>query len=264
MTATRGHRPVRPQPVTTALLCLALAGCAGTGLNPDEDPLGLDPENSPAALYVQMAEEYYNRGQPDVAFRRAQQAIEADKNYPKAHIWLGFMYEEIGKPDQAVEHYRRALQLAPKNSDVLFAAGAFQCRRKDYADADHYFKRALANPLYATPWLAMTLAGDCAGSAGQSAQAETYYRSAIAANPTFGPALVKLATIELKNGNAQGAKVYLDRYFEPTTLRTAETARLALETAVRTETALGNSARAAEYERLLGSAFQDTAATRQQ
>jgi type IV pilus assembly protein PilF len=257
----RRHWTKRFAPIALALVA---AGCATQTTPPGTDPLGLDPQDSPAALYVQMAEEYYNRGQTEVAFRRALQAIEADKHYPKAHVWLGFMYEEMGKEDLAVQHYRRALQLAPKNSDVLFAAGAFQCRRKDYADADHYFKRALANPLYATPWVAMTLAGDCASSAGNKEQAETYYRSAIAANPAFGPALVKLAAVELQNGNAQGAKVYLDRYFEPTTLRTAATARLALETGIRTEKALGNQARASEYETLLQATYRDASVTHQQ
>jgi type IV pilus assembly protein PilF len=153
--------------VPTAL-CLGLVGCASKATQQDDDPLGLDPQDSPASLYVEMAEEYYNRGQTEVAFRHAQQAIEADKNYPKAHVWLAFMYEEMGKPDLAATHYDRALQLAPNNSEVLYAFGAYRCRQKRYAEADVYLKKALDNPLYATPWVAMTNAGTCASSAGDA------------------------------------------------------------------------------------------------
>lgn len=244
-------------------ICLSLVGCSAPPGRQTGDPLGLDPQDSPAALYVQMAEEYYNRGQTEVAFRRAQQAIEADKSYPKAHVWLAFLYEEMGKPDLAAEHYDRALKLAPNNPEILYALGAYQCRQKRYAEADVFFKKALDNPLYTTRWIALYAAGDCASGAGQTMKAETYYREAIAANPGFGPALVKLAELEYRRGNAQGAKVYVDRYFEPATVRTPATAQAALDIAVRTERQLGNRARAAEYEKVLRANFPNAPETRE-
>jgi type IV pilus assembly protein PilF len=246
-----------PKVLGVAALCFGLIGCATKETKQTQDPLGLDPQDSPASLYVQMAEEYYNRGQNEIAFRRAQQAIEADKSYPKAHVWIAFLYEEMGKSDLALQHYERALGLAPNNSDVLYAFGAYQCRQKRYAEADGYFRRALDSPLYATPWIAMTNAGNCASSAGNLVKAEGYYRDAIAANPNFGPALVKLAELEYRRGNASGAKVYLDRYFDPSTLRTPAIAQTAFEIAVQTERQLGNQARAAEYEKVLRANFPD-------
>ncbi|UHD14846.1 type IV pilus biogenesis/stability protein PilW [Thiocapsa bogorovii] len=263
MTSHLAVRLVTHAVMVPSALCLGLFGCASKANRQDTDPLGLDPQDSPATLYVEMAEEYYNRGQTEVAFRRAQQAIEADRKNPKAHVWLAFMYEEMGKPDLAATHYERAVKLAPNNSDVLYAFGAYQCRQRHYAEADVYFKKALENPLYATPWVAMTNAATCASSAGDAAKAERYYRAAVGANPGFGPALVKLAEIELKRGNMQGAKLYLDRFFEPTTLRTPATAREALAAAVTTERALGNRARAAEYEKALRASFPDTPETRE-
>lgn len=249
--------------VVPTALCLGLAGCASKPATQADDPLGLDPQTSPAALYVEMAEEYYNRGQTEIAFRRAQQAIEADNNYAKAHAWLGFMYEEMGKADLATTHYSRALKLAPKNAEILYAVGAYQCRRKDYDDAETYFKRALDNPLYATPWIAMSVAGDCAASAGDLTKAERYYRDAIGSNPSFGPALVKLAEIDMKRGNAAGAKAYLDRYFQPSTIRTPAVAQVALGIAVQAERQLGNRTKAAEYETALRTNFPDVPKTRE-
>ncbi len=233
-----------------------MTACGGlTKSQKADEELGLDPEGSPAELYVKMAEEYYARGQTEVAFRRAQQAIDADDKYPRAHIWLAFLLAELGQADKAREHYDRAIALAPKNSDVLYAYGSFQCRHKLYAEADANFRKALDNPLYSTRWIAMTSAGDCAASAGDSAKAEGYYQSAIAANPTFGPALAKLAELAYKRGDAKTAKDYVDRYFKPETARTASTSYSVLKVGAAVERKLGNRKQADYYETVLKSNF---------
>lgn len=244
------------QLIVIAALCLILVACGGNQkIQKNDESLGLDPEDSPAELYVRMAEEYYNRGQTDVAFRRAQQAIEADEKYPRAHVWVAFLYEEIGQAERAKQHYERALKLSPNNSDVLYAYGSYECRQKRYAEADAQFKKAIENPLYATPWIAMTNAGNCAASAGNTKKAEGYYRAAIAANPTFGPSLVKLAELAYKGGDAQAAKGYLDRYFEPNTFRTPTTAYSALMIGSQVEHKLGNRKRADYYDQVLKTNF---------
>lgn len=245
-------------------LCLLLAACGGKkATQADNEALGLNPEDSPAELYVRMAEEYYSRGQTEVAFRRAQQAIEEDSRYPRAHVWLAFLYEEIGQADKAQQHYDEALKLAPNNADVLYAYGSFQCRQKRYAEADAQFAKALANPLYATPWVAMTNAGNCAASAGNTSKAETYYRNAINASPTFGPALVKLAELAYSRGDTKAAKGYLDRYFEPATMRTPGTSYSALTIGTQIERKLGNRKRADEYERALKTNFNQAPKSRE-
>lgn len=238
-------------------LALALVGCAANEARLADDALGLDPQDSPASLYVQMVEEYYNRGQREVALRRAQQAVEADAGYPKAHVWLAYLYEGVGQDDLAARHYERALSLAPNNPDVLYAYGSYRCRQQRFEEADGYFQRALANPLHGNRWITLTNAGNCAAGSGDPAKAEQYFRAAEAANPSFGPALVKLAELESARGNDQGAKGYLDRYFDASTLRTPTTARVALSLAVQTERKLGNRVRAAEYERVLRESFPE-------
>ncbi len=254
----------RLQSVMIVGLCLLLAGCGGKKtIQQNDESLGLDPEDSPAELYVRMAEEYYNRGQTEVAFRRAQQAIEADAKYPRAHVWVAFLYEEIGQAERARQHYEKALKLSPNNSDVRYAYGSYECRQKRYAEADEQFKKALANPLYTTPWIAMTNAGNCAASAGNARKAEEYYRAAIAANPNFGPALSRLAEFKYKAGDAQAAKGYLDRYFEPSTVRTPATSYRALLIGAQVERKLGNRKRADYYDQVLKTNFPQAPKTRE-
>ena len=241
-------------------LSLALTACGGSGgATKTEEELGLDPEGSPAELYVKMAEEYYNRGQTEVAFRRAQQAIEADDDYPRAHIWLAFLLGELRQNDEAARHYARAIELAPNNADVLNAYASFLCRDRKYAEADTHFKKALASPVYTTPWIAMTNAGNCAAEAGDTAKAESYYRSAMQANAQFGAPLVKLAELAMKKGDAKAAKDYIDTYFKPTTARTsASLSYTALGIGAQAERKLGNRKRAAYYEKALESGRPET------
>ncbi|MBK1694166.1 type IV pilus biogenesis/stability protein PilW [Chromatium weissei] len=241
-------------------LCVLLAACGSKhGIQKTDEALGLDPEDSPAELYVRMAEEYYNRGQTDVAFRRAQQALEADKKYPRAHVWAAFLYEQIGQAAEAQKHYERAIKLAPNNSDVRHAYGAYECRQKHYAEAEAQFKKAIENPLYTTPWVAMVNAGQCAEQANDVNKATTYYRNALAANAAFGPALLKLAELAHKRGDAAAAKRDLDRYFASDTLRTPATAYSALTLGVTVERQLGNRKRASEYEKMLQKNFSQSA-----
>lgn len=242
--------------------CVFLAACGSKhNIQKTDEALGLDPEDSPAELYVRMAEEYYNRGQTEVAFRRAQQAIEADKKYPRAQVWAAFLYEQIGQVAEAQKHYERAVKLAPNNSDVRHAYGAYECRQKHYAEADAQFKKALENPLYTTPWVAMVNAGQCAEQANDLTKATSHYRAALAANPAFGPALVKLAELAHKRGDTAAAKGYLDRYFESDTVRTPATAYRALTLGVTVERQLGNRKRASDYERTLQKNFSQAPKT---
>lgn len=250
--------PALPVRVALALaLALALGACASNSRTAIDEALGLSAEDSPAELYVRMAEQYHARGQNDVAFRRAQQAVEVDKRYPRAHIWLAYLYEQLARPKEADQHYERAVALAPNNSDVLHAYGSYLCRQQRYSEADAQFTKALANPLYATPWVSATAAGNCAASAGESARAEEYYRAAIQTNANFGPALAKLGALAASRGDYRAAKNFIDRYFRDETLRTPISSLDALRAGIQAERKLGNRKRAAYYEQLLRTNFPD-------
>lgn len=249
-------------PIAIAL-CVTLVACGGTSsYQKGADELGLDPEGSPAELYVKMAEEYYSRGQTEVAFRRAQQAIDADDSYPRAQAWMAFLLEELRQTDEARKHYDRAIKLAPNNSDILNAYASFLCREGKYAEAERYFLQAVSSPVYTTPWIALVNAGDCAVNAGDTAKAENHYRAAMQANATFGAPLVKLAEMAMKRGDAKTAKRYIDQYFSPDTARTVGISFTALEVGAQAERTLGNRKRAAYYEQVLKTSYRQTPKTR--
>lgn len=235
----------------------SLLACGGQSTRPASGAteLGLAQQDSPAELYVALAKEYHRLGQTEVALRRAQQAVKTDKNYAPAHVWLAFLLEQLRQTDEAADHYARAMKLAPNNPDVLNAYGSFLCNQRRYAEADVQFVKASKNPVYPTPWIALTNAGNCALEAGDPTKAETHYRAALQGNPNFGAPLASLAQQALKRGDAKVAKDYIDRYFKPDTVRLPSDSRVALQVGAEAEQALGNRKRAAFYRNALDSNF---------
>lgn len=241
----------------SAAIALSLSAC-GHGQSRDDSSLGLDAEHSPGDLYVAMAAEYYRLGQMDAALRRAEQGIAEDKGNPRAYYMMAVIQQGIGQMPQAEENFKRAVELSPNNPDIRNAYGTFFCGQRRFPQAQEQFAKALANPLYNTPWVAMTNAGTCAASAGNASQAEAEYRRALNANPRFGPALLKLAEIEYKRANPKGAKTYLDTYFQSNA-----PSPQALDLAIQTERKLGNTKGVATYEQVLRKSFPAPSGTPQ-
>jgi type IV pilus assembly protein PilF len=238
------------------LSAVLVTACSHQELRDNDDAtgvLGSVRRQSPADIYVAMAAEYYKRGQLEIALQRAKQAIDVDPSNGRAHYMLALLYQKLGESQLAQQNYAEAARLEPKNPDIRNAWGAFYCSQRNEAEAQKQFREALANPLYATPEVALTNAATCARSAGNAAKAEGYLRSALSKNPSFAPALVELADMEYQQGQYKAAQALLDRYFQ-----VAPPAPRPLLLAVRVERKLGAPKRAATYAQLLRTRFPES------
>lgn len=246
-------------------LCLTSAACSllPGRTKPQQIDALAGADASPADLYVAIAAEYARLGQPESALKNAEKAIAADPKSYGGYYMRALIYQRIGENRLADENFKLALQLAPKNPDLLDAYGSFFCTQRRFDEAQAHYAKAIENPLYKTPWFALTNAGNCAMRAGQGGAAETFYRRALTANPKFGPALFMLANMEFERGNAEAAKDCLGRYMNdylrgefPATADTAQ----ALQLAIRVERKLGNTKAADTYEQVLRSRFTSAGA----
>jgi hypothetical protein len=92
---------------------------------------------------------------------------------------------ERGNTNDAVRELAHAISIDPSNSYAYFYLGRAYIARKDYGQADTFFKRAEiglgTNPL----WLGETYAfeGVCLEQAGKSAEAVAAYQKALTASP---------------------------------------------------------------------------------
>jgi type IV pilus assembly protein PilF len=258
-----GRRSSRPLGISLGLAAALLGSACGTLLpvsgddGVDDHDLSVElgtAKESPADLYVNMAAAYMQRGQIDVALERAKRAVREDDRSARAHYMLGLIYTHLGAREDAEAEIYRAVQINPKNSDYRHAWGKMLCDRGKYREADEQFKQALKNPLFATPELTLSQAGDCARRAGDLNAAEVYWRDALERNPNYGPALLHMAEHNFAMGDATAARQYMGRY---AAVAGHSVPPKALLLAVRIERALGNQDAANKLASSLRQRFPD-------
>ena len=244
--------------LVVSLLFAALSGCASRASRPDgggetTGGLGQLRGPSPADVYTKLAAEYLQQRNYGEALKNAKKAVIVHPGNSEAHTVLALVHERLGETDLAEEHYREALFLDARNPYTLNAFGAFLCAERRFKEADQQFLGAVENPLYQTPWVALTNAGMCADDAGEPDLAERRLRRALRANRQFAPALLRMAQVSLADGRYLSARAYLQRYTEQ-----AQHTAQSLWIGIQTEQQLGDRAQAAVYERLLKSKFPDS------
>lgn len=233
-----------------ALGVLLLAGCASSG--PAKRSGGDEERREAAGVQVKLGRGYMEQGQLETAMEKLQRALQLDPRNVDAHTMMAVLNERINRPEQAETYYRKAERLAPENGDVNNNLGAFLCSRGDYARADAYFSKALADPFYRSPTVALGNAGVCALKAGDSAKAEGYFRQVIAFRPDDATALFELARISFMKNDNMRARAFLQR------LEASIPADPALlDLGRRIETRLGDRNAAQRYATRLQNEFPD-------
>jgi type IV pilus assembly protein PilF len=222
------------------LLAVLLAGCASDGGGPDamipgggaqrgQGQGGDNAQRNPqtgaaidrseiARLRAELAFNYFQNGQLSVALEEVRTAIAADPNYATAYNVLGLINMDLGDNARAEEAFRRALQIAPNDSDVLNNFGWFLCQTKRERESIERFLAALKNPLYPNPDKSYLNAGICSQRLGNEGAAEDYYLKAFQLNPANPGVLMRLSDMYLKRDDLDKARFYVDRVnraFEP-------------------------------------------------
>lgn len=240
--------------------CVVLVGCQSAALR-DSTPSGEATGQlgsplvgrSPADIYIELSGAYLQDNNYTEAFKNAKKAVLVDPKSSNAYLMQALVYQRLGEDDEAAKSFQRAVKLDPRNPAALNAYGTFLCERKAFDEADGYFRRALANPLYNTPWLALHNSGWCVEQAGDEEAAERNYRGALQANPLFAPSLLGMARISYEQTNYLSARAYLQRFAE-----VGQHTPESLWLGVRTENQLGDRDQMASYGLKLRARFPDS------
>lgn len=234
----------------------AVSGCATQGqISEGKDAtgdLGREKGESPATLYVELGIAYLNEGQPAIALKKLNKGISLDPENAQAHNVMGILYERLGEMELAGQYFARAVELQPQDPYIRNARGSYFCNQGHYEEAAEEFESALSNPLYHTPWVAMTNAGLCMERSGDMVVAEQYYRRALKKNDKFHSALYQMAKLTLSQNKHLSARAYLERYNE-----VAEPTASSLWLGVQIEQHLGDRGKALEYQAQLRDKFPD-------
>jgi type IV pilus assembly protein PilF len=240
-----------------------LAGCAGTGASkaPEASPTGDSKDritqsdesdaSKRARVRMELAAAYFGRGQLATALDEVKLAIQADPTVGAAYNLRGLIYASLGDDRLAEESFRRALQMNPRDADVMQNFGWYLCQQKRYAEANALFLQALAIPQYADSPRTLLTQGACQARAGQWAEAErTLHRSfeLDSANPATA---YNLTEVLFHQGQYERARFYIRRVNASPDVVNAQTLWLA----ARIEHRLGNRQGAQEFGNQLRNRF---------
>lgn len=186
-----------------------ISACATT--NSDQD-LNESKGRKAAESNTSLGLEYMNRGQYEVALGKLKKAVREDPDYAPGHTVLAVLYERIGELELAGKHYKAAYEADPTDGDVNNNYGVYLCKTGKGPQALSHLEKALDDPFYSSPWVALTNAGSCALSNGNLDGADSYLRRALKIEPGFPDALMNMAKLNFERRNYLSARAFLQRY----------------------------------------------------
>ena len=195
--------------VSLILAVLLVSGCASSGgakNNPDSE------RRKAAEANTSLGMQYMERGQYEVAFGKLKKAVAEDPGYAPGQTVLAVLYEQLGEDSLAGKHYEKAYEADPKDGDVNNNYGTYLCKKGKYNEASKHFERALQDPFYSTPEVAMVNAGTCEMEAGKLADAELLLRGALKRDPSNPDGLLAMAKLNYLQNSYLMSRAFIQRY----------------------------------------------------
>jgi len=169
-----------------------------------------------ARIHTELAAEYLSRGQYEVALDEVGEALRARSDYAPAYNVLGLINMTLNEHGRALESFERAIRLAPRNPEIHNNYGWFICQQ--YAQrmdqAIGHFVTAAQDPLYATPEMAYANAGICELKRQKYAEAIHFFERALSLRPGHIPAQIGLITTDYQRGQLMEARTKMTRLLE--------------------------------------------------
>jgi len=135
---------------------------------------------------------FHQRGQLTQAIEHVKRAIELAPQVALFQANLGEMYRLAGRPDLALEHGKKAVALNPEYPEALSNIGVAHYERKEYEDAAASHRRAIElRPSFAQ---AHSNLGNAFHALRDFDGAVACYRRAVEINPRFADAWSNLGT----------------------------------------------------------------------
>jgi type IV pilus assembly protein PilF len=188
-----------------------------------------------ARIRLELAANYFQQGQTNVALDELKQALVTDPTYADAYNLRGLVYMRMNDNALAEDSFRRAMALNPRDGDVLHNYGWLLCQQNRYSESIALFARAIAMPQYGGQAKTLMTQGLCQVRAGQKAEGERSLLQSYeldAGNPVTG---YNLANLLFQRGDLVRAQFYIRR-LNNSNLANAETLWLG----VKVERSLGN------------------------
>jgi protein O-mannosyl-transferase len=218
-----GRGTIRPPVLRVTCGVLALFAVATLGLltfrrNTDyhdalslwEDTVAKAPNGARAHNNLGIA--LVNRGRIDEAIVHYRKALELAPDYNEAHYNLGLALKDLGQFDEAIAEYEKALKLAPDHPDSHNNLGLLLARRGRVDEAIAHYRTALElKPDLAEPYNNL---GNALLGRGRLDEAIAHYRKALELTPDSAGAHNNLGFALARRGQLDEAIVHLRKALE--------------------------------------------------
>jgi len=149
-------------------------------------------------------------GRPKLALEEFQRAIKQDPKNPYFHKGLGLAYATLKKFDDAVDAFRKALELNPYYTDVRNDLGMALVLAGKREAGKAEFLAAFNDPTNPTPEISSRNLGQAHFEEKNYAQAANWFRSSLNRNKAYPDAYLGLADALVALGRAEEATATLE------------------------------------------------------
>ncbi len=161
---------------------------------------------------VQLGLNYLQQQRSAFAKRKLLLALKQAPDWPVAWDAMAYYLDQTGNKKAADEYFKKALKLAPHSAMAMNNYGAFLCRDKQYAKAEHYLLLAANDPQYVNSAEAFENAAICELRLPNLHKAERYFYQALQQDPTRATSLYELAKINYQRKDYKQAQLLLKKY----------------------------------------------------
>ncbi len=128
----------------------------------DSQPMGTT--NKKAIKLYNDAASYYDVRNNEAAIDLLKRAIKEDSNFVNAQGMLGYIYDDMGNEDAAINQYRKVIRINPKFfPNIFFSLGKLEMDKGYYADAEAHLNYFLegGKGTNQMDWAANQMITDC-------------------------------------------------------------------------------------------------------
>jgi len=191
-------------------LVVSSVGCA----TPEQDKL-FQKQRRQASAQRDLGVDHLMAGRTAMAIRKLSQARELAPEDPVTYLWLGESYRRKGLLGKAEENLLRALELNPVPNDynvqeTKLNLAALYIQLKRYDESIALCEQLVDDPMFSTPWRALTNMGWAHYKLRDFAAARDSYERALDFHPEYRPAHLNLGILDQKEKHSVQAIAHFE------------------------------------------------------
>jgi type IV pilus assembly protein PilF len=197
--------------IVTALLLSLLTGCVTEKAFPEPE---VQPAEDRSKIHADLAGQYLQRGQLDVALEEINKSLDLDKNNKSANYVMALIQIQLNKPEKSERYFKKAIEKPDPLPSAQHDYANQLCRKEEYQKAEDLYRALLENPLYKARARLLMNVGACFYKQEKYKEAENAMRQSLRINPNSPAALMQMAKISFINGKPLETRGWYQRYFQ--------------------------------------------------